>query len=448
MIALDTVSLEGAKIRVIGIGGGGGNAVNNMIAKGLQSVEFIAANTDKQALDYNLAQITIQIGANITNGLGTGADPEIGRKAVEENYDEIKEVLQDTDMLFVTAGMGGGTGTGGAPIIARIGQEIGALVVAIVTKPFNWEGRNRMYIAEFGIKELRQYVDALIIIENQRLLKIVDKNTSFGDAFKKVDEVLHNATKGIAEIISKHGVVNVDFADVKTIMKGMGDALMGIGTAVGEHRATEATQDALNSPLLDGISISGAKGVLVNISGGSDMKMHEVAEAVTIVEEAAGENVNLIHGVVYGSEPSDEIMVTVVATGFKKYTEEEIHAEVQSEEDIEQLLPFDTANEIVDESIENRIYTPPDIVQKIHRFAINGAVNKSHNSPEQIGKPKGDEELEYYDRPAYERRGISSETSANNQNENNNDELVVETVETKKNSIKPEYNGFLKTIMD
>ena len=313
MITLDTSSPDGAKIKVIGVGGGGGNAINSMITLGLTGVDFIAANTDKQALDHNLAQTTIQLGADKTKGLGAGADPDVGKTSVEENTEEIKEVLKGSDMVFVTAGMGGGTGTGGAPEIAQLASELDSLVVGIVTTPFKWEGKKRMITADAGIKELRKYIDALIVIPNQKLLSIIDKNTSFADAFRKVDEVLYNATRGIADIISGHGYINVDFADVKTIMKGMGDALMGIGTATGDDRAEKASHAALNSPLLDGISIAGAKGLLVNISGGSDLGMLEVAEAVEIIGEAAGENANLIHGVVQSDEPSEEISVTVVA---------------------------------------------------------------------------------------------------------------------------------------
>jgi cell division protein FtsZ len=248
-IELDTSRQDGARIRVIGIGGGGGNAINNMISKGLQNVDFIVANTDKQALEHNLSKIKIQVGREITRGLGAGADPDIGRKSVEENYEEIKDAIKGSDMLFITGGMGGGTGTGGSPVVAKIAQELGSLVVGIVTKPFDWEAKKRRAVAEEGIEELKKYVDALIVIPNQRLLDIIDRNTGFREAFQKVDEVLYNATRGIADIISVHGLVNVDFADVRTIMKQQGDALMGIGTAKGENRAVEATQNALNSPL-------------------------------------------------------------------------------------------------------------------------------------------------------------------------------------------------------
>lgn len=326
-IVLDTNKDDGAKIKVIGVGGSGGNAINNMIRKGLQGVEFIAANTDKQALEHNLANVKIQIGKNITRGLGAGADPEIGKASIDESEDEIRESLKGSDMVFITCGMGGGTGTGAAPKIAKIAQEINALVVAIVTKPFRFEGKKRNAIAEKWMDELRQFVDALIVIPNQKLLEVIDKSTTFQEAFLKVDEVLYDATRGISEIISHHGYVNVDFADVVTIMKGMGDALMGIGSATGEHRAIEAAENALNSPILDGVSIQGAKGLLVNVSGGSDMTMMEISEAVTYIEEKAGGDANLIQGVVQQEEELEEIMITVVATGFSGESIEEVKEE-------------------------------------------------------------------------------------------------------------------------
>lgn len=322
MISIDTHSQDrSAKIKVIGVGGGGGNAINNMIEKGLSGVEFIVANTDNQALEYNRADIKVQLGKQKTKGLGAGADPNIGKTSVEESMEDIKQMLEGTDMVFITAGMGGGTGTGGAPEIAKLAKSMDTLTVSIVTTPFAWEGKRRMEVANKWIEELRQNVDALIVIPNQKLLEIIDKNTSLKDAFLKVDEVLYNATRGISDIISQHGVVNVDFADVRTIMKDKGDALMGIGIATGENRAIEATEKAINSPLLDGISIEGSKGVLVNISGGSDMTMYEVSNAVSVVETAAGGNANIIHGVVYNDDMEDGIMVTVVATGFN--TEEQ-----------------------------------------------------------------------------------------------------------------------------
>ncbi len=317
MIEVDTIQQQGAKIRVIGVGGGGGNAINSMISRGLIGVDFVAANTDAQDLARNLAPHKIQLGKETTRGLGAGAKPEIGQRSAEEDIDEIREALLGSDMVFVTAGMGGGTGTGGAPVVARVARELGALVIGIVTKPFDWEARRRSTEAEGGINELRKHVDALITIPNQKLMSIITRQTSFKDAFNRVDDVLYNATRGIADLISHTGDVNVDFADVRTIMKDMGDALMGIGIASGEHRAIEAAQNALNSPLLEGISIAGAQGLLVNICGSSDLAMVEVQDAVKIIEEAAGHEVNLIFGIVTDENMGDKIMLTVVATGFK-----------------------------------------------------------------------------------------------------------------------------------
>ncbi|MBM4178356.1 MAG: cell division protein FtsZ [Ignavibacteria bacterium] len=324
-IELDTSSsMSDARIRVVGVGGGGGNAVKTMISRGLDGVEFVAANTDRQALMNNPAGIKLQLGKDATRGLGAGADPTKGRASVEESIDDVRDVLSGSDMIFVTAGMGGGTGTGAAPVIARVGKELGALVVGIVTKPFAYESKRRMQVAENGIKELRESVDALIVIPNQRILSVVDKNVTFADALAMVDTVLYNATKGIADIISGVGYVNVDFADVRTVMSGMGDALMGIGLASGEHRAIEAAQNALNSPILEGMSIYGAQGLLVNITGGHSMTMFEVSEAVSAIEKAAGDEVNLIHGVVVDERMEDEIAITVVATGFRRQEEKKI----------------------------------------------------------------------------------------------------------------------------
>ncbi|MBK7033896.1 MAG: cell division protein FtsZ [Ignavibacteria bacterium] len=287
-IELDTSSFTSdARIRVVGVGGGGGNAVRTMIARGLDGVEFVAANTDRQALMNNPAGIKLQLGKDATRGLGAGADPSKGRASVEESIDDVYDALQGSDMIFVTAGMGGGTGTGAAPVIARVGRELGALVVGIVTKPFAYESKRRMSIAENGIKDLREHVDALIVIPNQRILTVVDKDVTFANALAMVDTVLYNATKGIADIISGVGYVNVDFADVRTVMSGMGDALMGIGMATGEHRAIEAAQNALNSPILEGMSIYGAQGLLVNITGSSNMTMFEVSEAPDAYRPAA-----------------------------------------------------------------------------------------------------------------------------------------------------------------
>lgn len=320
-IELETVNITGARLRVVGVGGAGGNAVRTMISRGLDAVEFIAANTDSQALMRNPAGTKIQLGSNTTRGLGAGANPDIGRAAVEESLEEVRDALRGADMVFVTAGMGGGTGTGAAPVIAREARDLGALVVAIVTRPFSFENRTRARQAEEGVRDLREEVDALIVIPNDRILSVVDASVPFREALEKADEVLYNATKGIADIVSHEGIINVDFADVVTVMKSQGDALMGIGTASGERRALEAAQNALNSPILEGMQIYGAQGLLVNITGSPSLTMHEVNEAVSCVQKAAGEEANLIHGVVIDSLMDDEISITVVATGFHR-TEE------------------------------------------------------------------------------------------------------------------------------
>ncbi len=316
MIELDTKLEYGAKIRIVGIGGGGSNAVNSMINKGLEGVEFCVLNTDVQALEKSAAPIKLQIGKNLTRGLGAGADPEVGRKAVEEDHDEIANMIASCDMVFVTAGMGGGTGTGGAASVAAIAKAAGALVVGIVTKPFQFEGKRRSKQAEEGIEELRQNVDTLIVIPNQKLLALVENGTSFLDGFSLANQVLYNATRGISELITRHGYINVDFADVRTVMREMGDAIMGSGVGRGEHRAAIAAEQAISSPLLEGVKIQGAQGVLVNITGGRSMSLLEVSEATQIVHDAAGDDANIIFGAVLDDSMEEEIMVTVIATGF------------------------------------------------------------------------------------------------------------------------------------
>ena len=320
MIELDYGLDRGAKIRVVGIGGGGGNAVNSMIKRGLHGVDFFAINTDTQALDRSDAPNKVQIGKNLTRGLGAGADPIIGHRAVEEDRDEIARALAGSDMVFVTAGMGGGTGTGGGPLIANIAKSVGALVVGIVTRPFHCEGKKRMAQAEMGIEEIKKQVDTLIVIPNQKLLNIVERTTPLTDAFEIANQVLYGATRGISELITVPGLINVDFADVRTVMKEMGDAVMGSGIASGENRAVEAAHAAISSPLLDDVSISGAQGVLVNITGGPSMSLVEVDEATEIIHEAAGEDANVILGAVVDENMTDDIMVTVIATGFNRRT--------------------------------------------------------------------------------------------------------------------------------
>ena len=310
-----------AKIKVIGIGGGGSNAVNRMIATNLRGIEFIAANTDLQALHKCRAGLKLQLGTKITKGLGAGADPEVGRKAALEDTDKILEMLDGADMIFLTAGLGGGTGTGAIPIIASLAAEIGALTVAVVTKPFGFEGRKRMQFAERGLEELRNAVDTLITIPNERLLSFVDRGTPLAEAFRIADDVLRQAVQGISDLITIPGEINVDFADVKTIMSGMGMALMGTGIAKGENRALEAAQRAISSPLLEETSIEGAKGVLINISGGRDLTLHEVAEAARVIADTVDPEANIITGMVIDEALDEEMKVTVIATGFRYGTE-------------------------------------------------------------------------------------------------------------------------------
>lgn len=306
---------NGATIKVIGIGGGGGNAINNMINASLMGVDFIVANTDAQALEVSKAHTKLQLGVNITKGLGAGANPEIGRSAALEDADKIRQTLDGTDMVFMTAGLGGGTGTGAAPVVAQIAKEIGALTVAVVTKPFNFEGRQRMKTADKGIKELKETVDTIITIPNNRLLSLAAKKATFLEMLKKADDVLLYAVKGISDLITVPGLINLDFADVKTIMSEMGMALMGTGMSSGEDRATEAAQKAISSPLLEDVSISGAKGVLMNISSGLDLTIDEVQEASSLIQKEAHEDANIIWGTVLDQSAGDELRVTVIATG-------------------------------------------------------------------------------------------------------------------------------------
>src|SRR2546428_2178033 len=304
-----------AVIKVVGVGGGGTNAVNRMVDAGVAGVDFIAVNTDAQALLMADADLKIQIGADVTRGLGAGADPAVGFAAAQESRDELKDALKGADMVFVTAGEGGGTGTGGAPIVAELGQEIGALTVGVVTRPFAFEGRKRSDQAERGIDELRERVDTLIVIENDRLLQVVEKRTSIVEAFRMADDILRQGVQGITDLITVPGLVNLDFADVRTIMRDAGSALMGIGTAAGENRAAEAARSAVSSPLLEA-SIEGATGVLLNITGGPDIGLFEVNEAAEVVTSAADQNANVIFGAVIDDSLGDEVRVTVMATGF------------------------------------------------------------------------------------------------------------------------------------
>ena len=391
MIELDrSIEHHGAKIKIVGVGGGGGNAVNSMIERGLSGCEFIVVNTDLQALASSASPVRVHVGKQLTRGLGAGANPSVGRDAVIEDREELAQVLAGADMVFVTAGMGGGTGTGGAPVVAEVARSLGALVVGIVTRPFDWEGRPRKDKADGGLAELKQHVDTLIVVPNQKLLSIIDKRTGFREAFHKVDDVLYNATRGIAQIITGHGIVNVDFADVRTVMANMGDALMGTGISTGEYRAAEAAQNAISSPLLEGISIAGSEGVLVNITASSDMTMMEVDEAVKVVYDAVGPEANLIFGVVLDDEIGEGMMVTVIATGFNRAKEGRVNQTVAAPQ--EKFAPSPTMAQPTQTQIQQPQQAP--------------AVRPAAEQPREIGNvPVGLNELEKYSEPAYMRRG-------------------------------------------
>ncbi len=313
---LEETVTQNARMKVVGVGGGGGNAVNRMIDEHLMSVEFISVNTDAQALLHNKSDVKVQIGKKLTRGLGAGARPEIGRQAIEENRDDVFHTLEDADLVFVTCGMGGGTGTGASPIIAQMARDVGALTVGVITKPFLFEGRKRMRQAEIGISEMRKHVDTMIVVPNERLLAVVGKSVPFQEALKTADEVLLHATQGIATLISITGLVNVDFADVRTVMQNGGSALMGTGTARGEDRALHAAQEAIASPLLDDVSINGSTGVLVNITGGEDLTLGEVNQISEIIHDASGDQAEIIFGAVNDPAMEGEVRVTVIATGF------------------------------------------------------------------------------------------------------------------------------------
>jgi len=315
----ETVS-QNARMKVVGIGGGGGNAVNRMVDEGVAGVEFISVNTDAQALMNNRADVKVQIGKKLTRGLGAGARPEIGRQAIEENRDDVLRVLQNADLVFVTCGMGGGTGTGSAPIISQVARDLGSLTIGIVTKPFLFEGKKRMRQADMGITEMRKHVDTMVVVPNERLLAVVGKGIPFQDALKKADEVLLHAVQGISSLICVTGLVNVDFADVRTVMQNGGSALMGTGTGRGDSRALEAAQQAISSPLLDNLSIAGATGVLINITGGEDLTLGEVTQISEVIHDAAGDRAEIIFGAVNDPAMHGEVRVTVIATGFDRDT--------------------------------------------------------------------------------------------------------------------------------
>src|SRR5690606_2742438 len=357
-IAENTDLPTGARIKVIGVGGGGCNAVNTMIRSGLTGVEYIVANTDSQALAANLASTKIQLGGNVTKGLGAGANPEVGRKAAIEDYEKLSEVLDGADMVFVTAGMGGGTGTGAAPVIAKLAREMGALTVGVVTKPFSFEGKKRSRQAEEGIRTLEESVDSLICIPNQRLLQLAGENLSLVDTFKAADEVLLNAVQGISDLINNTGHINADFADVATVMTNKGLSLMGTGTAAGPERAVKAAKEAISSPLLEDVSIDGATGIIINITGNSSLTMHETNQAVTLIMEAADEDAEIIFGTVIDDSLGDDLKVTVIATGLKTARKEASAPVTKTEEQTIPVKPFVQAAPVVTEKVE--VKTAPD----------------------------------------------------------------------------------------
>ncbi|MBD8003942.1 cell division protein FtsZ [Bacillus norwichensis] len=375
MLDFDTNIDSLATIKVIGVGGGGNNAVNRMIEHEVQGVEFIAVNTDAQALNLSKAEIKMQIGAKLTRGLGAGANPEVGKKAAEESKEQIEEALKGADMVFVTAGMGGGTGTGAAPVIARIARELGALTVGVVTRPFTFEGRKRANQASGGIDAMKESVDTLIVIPNDRLLEIVDKSTPMLEAFREADNVLRQGVQGISDLIAVPGLINLDFADVKTIMTNKGSALMGIGVATGENRAAEAAKKAISSPLLE-TSIDGAQGVLMNITGGTNLSLYEVQEAADIVATASDQEVNMIFGSVINDNLKDEIVVTVIATGFNETQvqstpQNPLFGQMRNQQNNNQVPNREQKREEAQEPVRTSQQQPPEDTLDIPTFLRN-----------------------------------------------------------------------------
>ncbi len=370
-----------AKIKVVGIGGSGGSAINRMIQAKIKGVEFIAINTDSQALHHSQASQKLHIGKMTTRGLGAGMDMEIGKKAAEENQNEIHEILKGADMIFITCGLGGGTGTGAAPIIAKIAKEIGALTVAVITKPFSFEGAQRKNIAEKGLKELLDKIDTIIIIPNDRILQIVDKKTSLLDSFEIVDNILRQGVQGISDIITVPGLINVDFADVKAIMKDAGSALMGIGKASGENRATKAAQAAIDSPLLE-LSIEGARGILFTITGGSDLTMYEVNEAAKVITESADSNAKIIFGSIIDDSLKDEIKITVIATGFNQEK-----SSYDSEMDVSPTAFHSVSNKVFDIEKKIKVNTPSRGQQVSFSNFDKDLNNKDSNKDDELEIP-------------------------------------------------------------
>ncbi len=423
---IDRAKPMSAVLKVVGIGGGGCNAIESMITRGLTGVEYIAVNTDAQVLNSSSATHKIQVGMSITRGLGAGADPNVGKKSLEEDREKIAEILAGSDMVFVTAGMGGGTGTGGAPVIASIAKSIGSLVVGIVTKPFRWEGKKRMLNAETGIQELKQHVDSLIVIPNERLLNIIDKNMNAFAAFDKPNEVLYEATRGIADIITVEGLINVDFADVRSVMNQSGEALMGCGIASGENRAIEAAQKAISSPLLEGINIKGAKSVLLNVTGSSNLTMQEINEGNNVIFDAAGEEANVIFGCVRKEEMNDYVSYTVIATG------------------------FDGAQKVYSTK-NSKSQTTPQKEKDIYRGGFAFLENKDVDSEDldvptilRVKSPKSTLETKDNNEEALPTSGFKFDDSRYNWNKDRKEKANIE----KDNNDEEDSSSFLRMIMD
>ena len=383
---------QSAVIKVIGVGGGGGNAVNHMVANIIEGVEFICANTDAQALRDVTARTVLQLGTNVTKGLGAGTNPEVGRKAAEEDRERIAEVLQGTDMLFITTGMGGGTGTGAAPIIAQVAKEMGILTVAVVTRPFPFEGRRRSQIADEGIRELGEYVDSLITIPNEKLLTILGKDASLLSAFAKADDVLAGAVRGISDIIKRPGMINVDFADVKTVMSEMGMAMMGTGCASGPNRAREATEEAIRNPLLEDVNLHGARGILVNITAGPDLSLGEYAEVGSIIEEFASDEAMVKVGTGIDPDMRDELHVTVVATGLDARIEKPVKV-IDNTSRVSSASVAPTVTQLSDDGEVN-----------YGQYDLPPAQRRASGSAAPASKPSNHEEIDYLDIPAFLRR--------------------------------------------
>jgi len=385
---------QSAVIKVIGVGGGGGNAVNHMVANNIEGVEFICANTDAQALRDNTARTVLQLGTNVTKGLGAGTNPDVGRKAAEEDRERIAEVLQGTDMVFITTGMGGGTGTGAAPIIAQVAKEMGILTVAVVTRPFPFEGRRRLQIANEGIRALSEHVDSLITIPNEKLLTILGKDASLLSAFAKADDVLAGAVRGISDIIKRPGMINVDFADVKTVMSEMGMAMMGTGCASGPNRAREATEEAIRNPLLEDVNLNGARGILVNITAGPDLSLGEYAEVGSIIEAFASDEAMVKVGTVIDPDMRDELHVTVVATGLDARIEKPVKVVDNSS-----TLKVNTAMPVMPALAED-----PTKEVNYDQYDRPAAQRRSLGGAAAASKPNNQEEMDYLDIPAFLRR--------------------------------------------